>query len=212
MRDSVTSTRLLLPPLRLRMAFVTVPPRIAGVPDPVPTSSPEGAAPSDPADDAVLEPTPAEAEPTDESPEAQPTQAGSAKDAAADAPEDAAAHTSEDTADDTPADTSDDTPADPAADALPTEAELLRTAVPATVRRAPRYGAFMTAGALAGVVVGLLLAVLADTGSVTDAGGVLPFLGGSNGPRLLSALTGAVVGLGVGAGLALWADRRSLRR
>lgn len=184
MRVTVTTSRL----LRLRMAFGTVPPRITGVPDPVPTSSPEGAAPSDPTDDAVLEPTPAEVVPTDETPQDEPTQPGSAEDATEDTGEDTAAH------------------------AVPTEVELLRTAVPATVRRAPRYGAFMTAGALVGVVVGLLLAVLADTGSVTDAGGVLPFLGGSNGPRLLSVLAGAVVGIGAGAGLALWADRRSLRR
>ena len=94
----------------------------------------------------------------------------------------------------------------------PTEAELLRTAVPATVRRAPRYGAFITAGLIVGLVVGLTLAVVLDRGSVTDAGGVLPFLGGSNGPRLLSALAGAALGVLVGASLALWADRRSLRR
>ena len=100
----------------------------------------------------------------------------------------------------------------PAAGADPTEAELLRTAVPATVRRAPRYGAFITAGMIVGLVVGLTLAVVLDRGSVTDAGGVLPFLGGSNGPRLLSALTGGALGVLVGAGLALWADRRSLRR
>ena len=94
----------------------------------------------------------------------------------------------------------------------PTEADLLRTAVPATVRRAPRYGAFITAGLIVGLVVGLTLAVVLDRGSVTDAGGVLPFLGGSNGPRLLSALAGAALGVLVGASLALWADRRSLRR
>ena len=105
-------------------------------------------------------------------------------------------------------------PAPPEPDQEPTltEDELLRAAVPATVRRAPRYGAFMTAGALVGLIVGLVLAVVVDTGAVTDSGGVLPFLGGSNGPRLLSALAGAVLGIGVGAGLALWADRRSLRR
>lgn len=94
----------------------------------------------------------------------------------------------------------------------PTEAELLRTAIPATVRRAPRYGAFITAGLVVGLVVGLTLAVVLDRGYVTDTGGVLPFLGGSNGPRLLSALTGGALGVLVGAGLALWADRRSLRR
>ncbi|WP_263731467.1 histidine kinase [Cellulomonas sp. SG140] len=102
---------------------------------------------------------------------------------------------------------------DLAADApVPTEDELLRTAVPATVRHAPRYSAFLTAGTLVGLVVGLLVAVLLGDGSVSSAGGVLPFLGGSSGVRLLSALTGAVLGLGIGAGLALWADRRSLRR
>lgn len=107
-----------------------------------------------------------------------------------------------------PADTG-DLPVD---SVVPTEDELLRTAVPATVRHAPRYSAFLTTGTLVGLVVGLLVAVLLGDGSVSSAGGVLPFLGGSNGIRLLSALTGAVLGLGVGAGLALWADRRSLRR
>lgn len=100
----------------------------------------------------------------------------------------------------------------PVDDADPTEDELLRTAVPATVRHAPRYSAFLTTGTLVGLVVGLLLAVLLADGSVSSTGGVLPFLGGSNGVRLLCALTGALLGLGVGAGLALWADRRSLRR
>ncbi|CAL8974491.1 hypothetical protein CELL_01801 [Cellulomonas sp. T2.31MG-18] len=105
-------------------------------------------------------------------------------------------------------------PADAARDdeAVPTEDELLRAAVPATVRHAPRYSAFLTTGTLVGLVVGLLVAVLLADGSVSSTGGVLPFLGGSNGVRLLAALSGAVLGLGIGAGLALWADRRSLRR
>jgi hypothetical protein len=105
-----------------------------------------------------------------------------------------------------------DTAETPADAPVPTEDELLRTAVPATVRHAPRYSAFLTTGTLVGLVVGLLVAVLRADGSVSSGGGVLPFLGGSNGVRLLSALSGAVLGLGVGAGLALWADRRSLRR
>ena len=100
----------------------------------------------------------------------------------------------------------------PVDEAVPTEDELLRTAVPATVRHAPRYSAFLTTGTLVGLVVGLLVAVLLADGSVSSTGGVLPFLGGSNGVRLLAALSGAVLGLGIGAGLALWADRRSLRR
>ena len=121
----------------------------------------------------------------------------------------------EPTADAAPlADRAADVPADaaPADAVVPSEDQLLRTAIPAAVRHAPRYGAFLTTGAIAGLVVGLLLAVLLGDGSVTSTGGVLPFLGGSNGPRLLSALSGAVLGLGIGAGLALWADRRSLRR
>lgn len=105
-----------------------------------------------------------------------------------------------------------DTAETPADAPVPTEDELLRNAVPATVRHAPRYSAFLTTGTLVGLVIGLLVAVLRADGSVSSGGGVLPFLGGSNGVRLLSALSGAVLGLGVGAGLALWADRRSLRR
>lgn len=95
----------------------------------------------------------------------------------------------------------------------PDEAELVRVAVPATVRRAPRYGAFMVAGALVGMVVGLVVAVATAAGSgVTGSdGGVLPFLGGQNGVRWLLAVAGGVVGAFVGGGLAVLADRRSTR-
>ncbi|MBD7918539.1 phage holin family protein [Cellulomonas sp. Sa3CUA2] len=96
----------------------------------------------------------------------------------------------------------------------PDEAELARAAVPASVRRAPRYGAFMVAGALVGVVVALVVAFATshDSGVSSQDGGILPFLGGQNGVRWVLALTGAVVGAFVGGALAVLADRRSLRR
>lgn len=101
-----------------------------------------------------------------------------------------------------------------AADATPDETELARVAVPATVRRAPRYGAFLVAGALLGALVGLVVAVATAAGSGVTAndGGVLPFLGGQNGVRAVLAVSGALVGLLVGGVLALLADRRSTRR
>lgn len=100
------------------------------------------------------------------------------------------------------------------ASAAPSEEELLRVAVPATVRRAPRYGAFLVAGALVGMVVGLVVALAtAGTSGVTgDDGGVLPFLGGQDGVRWILLATGGVLGVLVGGALALVADRRSTRR
>lgn len=115
--------------------------------------------------------------------------------------------------DETPAD---EVPSDAsgsrASAAAPDEATLARIATPATVRRAPRFGAFITAGALAGLVIGVVLATVFDTGALAGDGGVLPFLGGANGARAVTGLALAVVGALVGALLALWADRRSLRR
>jgi len=108
----------------------------------------------------------------------------------------------------------DDARPDETAAATPDEAELARVAVPATVRRAPRYGAFMVAGALVGMVVGLVVALLSgDDGRVTSGdGGVLPFLGGQNGVRWVLAVAIGVVGAFVGGALAVLADRRSTRR
>jgi len=108
----------------------------------------------------------------------------------------------------------DDARPDGTAAATPDEAELARVAVPATVRRAPRYGAFMVAGALVGMVVGLVVALLSgDDGRVTSGdGGVLPFLGGQNGVRWVLAVAIGVVGAFVGGALAVLADRRSTRR
>ncbi|MDQ0425996.1 MULTISPECIES: histidine kinase [Cellulomonas] len=97
---------------------------------------------------------------------------------------------------------------------VPSEAELERIATPATVRRAPRYRAFMVTGALVGVVVALVVAfaTAGSSGVASDDGGVLPFLGGQNGVRWLLALTGAVVGCFAGGGVAAFVDRRSARR
>ncbi|WP_223305247.1 hypothetical protein, partial [Cellulomonas sp. B6] len=108
----------------------------------------------------------------------------------------------------------DGVPAVVPADGVPSEAELERIATPATVRRAPRYRAFMVTGALVGAVVALVvaLATAGSSGVTSDDGGVLPFLGGQNGVRWLLALTGAVVGCFVGGGVAAYVDRRSARR
>jgi hypothetical protein len=101
------------------------------------------------------------------------------------------------------------------APALPDEEMLARIAAPALVRRAPKYGAFIGYGALLGFVVGVVLAIALDRGDLVAAGeggGVLPFLGGSNGARLVTGFGLAGVGAVVGALLALWADARSGRR
>lgn len=97
---------------------------------------------------------------------------------------------------------------------VPREDELARIATPATVRRAPRYGAFLVTGALVGALAGLVLALATAAGSgVGDTGGgVLPFLDGQGGVRWILALTFGIVGTFVGGVLALLADRRSTRR
>ena len=97
---------------------------------------------------------------------------------------------------------------------VPDEETLARIAAPARVRRAPRFGAFIGYGAVLGFVVGVVLAIALDRGDLVAAGeggGVLPFLGGSNGARLVTGFGLAGVGAIVGAVLALWADARSRR-
>ena len=99
-------------------------------------------------------------------------------------------------------------------DAVPDEQTLARIATPGVVRRAPKFGAFIGFGAVLGFVVGVVLAIALDRGDLVRAGeggGVLPFLGGSNGVRLLSGLTVAAFGALIGGLLALWADARSRR-
>jgi hypothetical protein len=99
------------------------------------------------------------------------------------------------------------------APALPDEAELARVAEPATVRRAPKFRAFVTAGVLVGAVVGFVVALA--TGSVAGgAGGTgfISFLDDQGSARLLVALAGAMLGALVAGILAVVADRRSVRR
>ncbi len=101
---------------------------------------------------------------------------------------------------------------------VPSEAELERIAAPATVRRAPKFSVFIGVGAVLGIVVGVLLAVLVTLGS--DGAGPLPtdvpagqgfisFLDGQGTVNVVMGVTGAVVGGFVGGALAVWADRRS---
>ncbi|MFI2754142.1 histidine kinase [Cellulomonas sp. P22] len=96
---------------------------------------------------------------------------------------------------------------------LPTEAELARVATPVTVRRAPRYRPFMTAGALVGVVVAVVLVQVLATGDYFEADGTgfVSVLDGRGSVRLLMALGLGVLGAFVGGALAVLADRRSLR-
>lgn len=106
-------------------------------------------------------------------------------------------------------------PVGPETPDVPDEATLARVATDGVVRRAPRFGAFIGFGAVLGFVVGVVLAVALDRGDLAlagETGGVLPFLGGSNGARLVTGVALAAVGALVGALLALWADTRSRRR
>jgi hypothetical protein len=90
-------------------------------------------------------------------------------------------------------------------EADPTEAELHRTAVPATLRRAPRYRAF----ALAGVLVGLVLAIVAVAIAGPAREGAP--LGTASVLGLLAVILGGFGAL-LGTGVAVLADRRSVRR
>ena len=88
---------------------------------------------------------------------------------------------------------------------LPAAEELARIAVPATLRHAPRYRAFVITGIAVGLLVALVLVLIGALRSQadTDAGSgvVLVFVAGVLG------LTGAAVG----AAVAVLADRRSRR-
>ncbi|NKY10344.1 histidine kinase [Cellulomonas hominis] len=97
---------------------------------------------------------------------------------------------------------------------VPDEATLAEVAEPARVRRAPKIGAFITAGALLGALLGLVLALVAGPGSGLEADGTafISVLEGQGGARLVCAVAGAVLGGFAGAALAVLADRRSVRR
>ncbi|MDC7122320.1 histidine kinase [Cellulomonas fimi] len=95
---------------------------------------------------------------------------------------------------------------------VPSEAELLATARPATVRRAPKYSVFIAAGAIVGIVVGLVLvAVLKDPQVewIADGTGFVWFLEGEGAVRTVTAVGLGVLGGFVGGALAVLADRRS---
>ena len=84
--------------------------------------------------------------------------------------------------------------------ATPTAAELERIAEPVHVRRAPKFGAFITAGVLVGVVLAVVLVGAVDTAGVEVApgSGFLPFLEGPSGVVTVLAVLlgglGALVG------------------
>src|SRR3954468_4131551 len=86
----------------------------------------------------------------------------------------------------------------PDEDPLPTPEEL-EAAPDATIRHAPKFGAFIIAGALVGIVVGLLATALAGPESlVSDGSGLIPLLDGENAVRAVVAISGAVLGGFVG--------------
>jgi hypothetical protein len=97
---------------------------------------------------------------------------------------------------------------------IPSEAELARVAQPATVRHAPKYGAFITAGALLGMVVALVLVAVVrpDVPWVSDGSGFISFLDGEGAVRTVMAVAGAVLGGFLGGLVAVLADRRSVRK
>jgi hypothetical protein len=117
-----------------------------------------------------------------------------------------------------PQDAPDETPVPPALDArgvpIPAEAELAAVAQPATVRHAPKFGAFITAGALVGIVVALVLTAVIqpDVPRVSDGSGFISFLDGEGAVRTWMAVAGAVLGGFVGGLVAVLVDRRSVRR
>lgn len=104
-------------------------------------------------------------------------------------------------------------PGDAAPAPVPDEAELARVAEPATVRRAPKFGAFVTAGVLLGAVLGFSVALVTGASVEGDGGtGFISFLDGQGSARLLVALAGATLGALVAGLAAVVADRRSVRR
>lgn len=96
---------------------------------------------------------------------------------------------------------------------VPSEDELARVAVPARVRRAPKFGVFIVTGMVVGALVGLLLTLLVggdDGASDVAAGqGFISFLDGQGAIRAVMATAGALVGGFAGGGIAALADRRS---
>ena len=104
-----------------------------------------------------------------------------------------------------------DEPVEDAEPPIPSEDELERTATPATVRRAPKFSAFITFGALGGMLLGFLLAVIVhpEVRLVADGSGFISFLDGEGAVRTVMVVAGGVLGGFVGGALAVRADRRS---
>jgi hypothetical protein len=96
--------------------------------------------------------------------------------------------------------------------AVPDEQDLERVAVPATVRRAPKFGAFITTGGLVGALLGLVFALVISSPGAGAGHGFISFLSGDGTVRLLATLAFAVLGGFVGGALAVGADRRSTAR
>ena len=86
------------------------------------------------------------------------------------------------------------------------EVEIESVVDPTTVRRAPRYKAFFLTGALVGIVLGLVVGIV-WWGSPESRGVLKP------GVYLTVVVLGTTTLTTLVAGaLAIWADRRSLRR
>ncbi|KQR08639.1 histidine kinase [Cellulomonas sp. Leaf334] len=97
---------------------------------------------------------------------------------------------------------------------IPSEEELSRVAEPATVRHAPKYGAFIVTGALVGIVVALVLVAVVrpEVPWVADGSGFISFLDGEGAVRTVMAVAGGVLGGFLGGLAAVLADRRSVRK
>lgn len=98
--------------------------------------------------------------------------------------------------------------------AVTTEGEEIWVADAVRTHRAPRIGTFVTTGALVGIVVGLVLALVTGPANPTpdDGTAFISFLDAEGTVRLLSALTGGVVGAVAAGVVAVLADRRSAKR
>ncbi len=97
---------------------------------------------------------------------------------------------------------------------IPAESDLAAVAEPARVRHAPRYGPFIAAGAVVGALVALILVAVVqpEVPRAADGSGFISFLDGEGAVRTVMAVAGAVLGGFVGGALAVFADRRSVRR
>ena len=82
------------------------------------------------------------------------------------------------------------------------------------MRHAPKFGAFITAGALVGIVVALVLVAVVrpEVPWVADGSGFISFLDGEGAVRTVMAVAGARARRVRRRAVAVLADRRSVRR